>query len=204
MKPIAPITLIAMLFLTTAIASVAAAGGYGPGFPMVRIPETAPGAPTVVGTQVSGLLTLTFPDGTSVTVTETTVTLRLCGASGCTTVSATLTPTGPGTYSYAFTIPSGLTGPVTIILPAGSLTDTQGTGFPSVDTAIGTFTAGSASAPALAASSVKYSKQSQAVMHTTQPLEQASQPQINLLIPALLALLSIAGVALVALPNKAS
>jgi hypothetical protein len=92
---------------------------------------------------------------------------------------------------------------VTIILPAGSLTDTNGTGFPSVDTVIGTFTTGPASAPAIAASSVKYSKGSLSVMHTTQPLEQPSQPEINLLIPALLGLLSIAGVALVALPKKA-
>jgi hypothetical protein len=114
-----------------------------------------------------------------------------------------LTQTGLGTYSYSFTIPTGITGTVSIILPAGSLTDIHGTGFPSVDTLIGTFTTGSASAPAVAASPVKYSKESPSVMQTTQPLQQASQPQINLLIPALLAFLSIAGVALVVLPNKA-
>jgi hypothetical protein len=117
-------------------------------------------------------------------------------------VTATLTQTGPGTYSYSFTIPAGITGTVTIILPAGSLTDIHGRAFPSVNTVIGTFTTGSASAPAIAASSVKYSKESPSVMQTAQPLEQASQPQINLLIPALLALLSIAGLALLALPNK--
>jgi hypothetical protein len=93
---------------------------------------------------------------------------------------------------------------VTIILPVGSLTDMHGTEFPSVDMVIGTFPAGTSalSAPAIAASSVKYSKESLSVMQTAQPLEQASQPQINLLIPALLALLSIAGLAFLALPNK--
>jgi hypothetical protein len=49
---------------------------------------------------------------------------------------------------------------------------------------------------------VKYSTESPSVMHTTQPLELAVQPQISLVIPALLAFLSIAGVALAIAPAR--
>jgi hypothetical protein len=158
-------------------------------------------------TQATGIVGLTYPNGVTAALSLSTVRLDLCATAGCTTVTATLTQTGPGAYTYSFPIPLGLSGTVTVILPAGSLTDTYGTGFPAVNTSIGTFTVGSASAstgaPALAASSVKYSKMGQSAMHTTQPLEQASQPQINTLLPALLTLLSILGVALVALPKKA-
>ena len=80
---------------------------------------------------------------------------------------------------------------INIVLPAGSLTDQYGAPFPNVDTVIGTFTVGSGtSAPANAGSPL------------TNPAEETAQPQLNLLIPSLLALLSILGVALVAFPNK--
>ena len=202
MRPVAPITLLVTLFLTTAIASVAASG-YAPG-PIVGTPITTGFAPSLVGTQITALLRFTYPDGTPVTVTQTTVTLRICitGTTKCATVTATLISTGLGTYSYSFTAPTGLTGSLTIILPAGSLTDEYGKPFPTADTVIGTFTDKPASsAPALAASSVKSSKGT-SEMRITQPLELASQPQINTLLPALLTLLSILGVALVALPKK--
>ena len=208
MRPLAPIILLTTLFFATAIATVAATGGYGPRFPIIRVPVTVtPAPPFVSGMVVNGTICITYPDGTAVVITETTTIFRLCGSSGCVTVDAALNGTNRclGGYTYLFTIPTGLSGVVTIILPAGSLTDVHGTGFPGVNTVIGTFTVGSSttSAPAAAASSVKYSKEPQGVMHTTTPLEQASQPQISLLMPTLLALLSIVGVALVAIPKKA-
>jgi hypothetical protein len=39
-------------------------------------------------------------------------------------------------------------------------------------------------------------------MQTADPIEQTTQPQINLLVPALLAVLAIVGVALAALPKR--
>ena len=205
MKPIGPLTVVVMLLLSTTVASVAASG-YGPGAGIVPSPGGVPtvgyyGAPSLVGTQESGLLTFAFPDGVAVTVKQSAVKLHLCTASGCAIVPATLTPTASG-YSYSFTIPSTVSGSVDVILPAGSLTDQYGAPFPNVDTIIGTFTVGSGtSTPANAGSPL--TNPSPSLTRTTNPAEEIAQPQVNLLIPSLLALLSILGVALVAFPNKA-
>ena len=202
MKPIGPFTVVVMLLLSTIVASVAAEG-YGPGAPGA-VPSPVPslsyyGAPSLVGTQETGIVSFAFPDGLAVSVKQSSVKLELCTASGCTAVAATLTQTAAG-YDYSFTIPSTVSGSVDVILPAGSLTDQYGAPFPSVDTVIGTFTAGSsASAPAAAGSPLT---KSSSLMRTTNPVEQTAQPQVNLLIPSLLALLSIIGVALLAFPTK--
>ena len=204
MKSIAPATILVMLFLTAGIGSVAASG-YTPGPPTIHCSPwpaclgTVSGA--VNGVQATGALGITYPDGTSAAISESAVTLRICGTSGCTTALATLTHTGPGEYRYSFNIPHGITGPVTIILPAGSLSDLHGTSFPNANTLIGTFTTESANALS-SASPANYSKESPPAVRTTQPLELAAQPQISFLIPTLLALLSIAGVALAITPTK--
>lgn len=203
MKPIGPLTVVVMLLLSTTVASVAAIGGYGPGAGLVPSPSlpglTYSGAPSLVGTQETGVVSFAFPDGVAVSVSQSSVKLELCTASGCTTVPATITRTTSG-YDYSFTIPSTVSGSVDVILPAGSLTDQYGAPFPNVDTVIGTFTAGSSTGTA--ASGSPLTNQSPSLMRTTNPVEQTAQPQLNLLIPALLALLSIVGVALVAFPSK--
>lgn len=135
------VTLVVLLFAVP-IGSVFAAG-YAVARPIIG---TA-GAPALTGNNFSGALTLTYPNGAPITLTVSTVTLRLCSGSTCVTVVATITKTATGTYAYSFTIPS-LTGAVTIFLPAGSLTDEYGNAFPSVDTQIGTYAAPSPSAPA--------------------------------------------------------
>ena len=195
--------LLAALFLTMSIASVTA-GGYGPQFPIVHHGPptvlTVTGAPALSSNKVTGLLSFTYPNGQRVTLTSTSVTLRLCGTGGCTTVLATLTSTGPGTYSYSFTLPSTVTGSVSIVLPAGSLTDSYGTPFPSSDMVIGTFSTGTSSVAAMPGSPMN--PVSPSVMQTADPIEQTTQPQINLLVPALLAVLAIVGVALAALPKR--
>lgn len=78
---------------------------------------------------------------------NTQVTLQLCGTGGCTNVLADLTNTGPGTYTYSFSVPSSPTGSVTITLPALGLTDDYGQPFPSAPTQIGTYSAPSKSTP---------------------------------------------------------
>jgi hypothetical protein len=204
MKSVAPPIVLALLFLTAGISSVAASG-YSPGPPTIHCAPYPACLGTFSGTangiQATGALGITYPDGTNAAISESTVTLRVCGTSGCTPVLATLTPTGAGGYRYSFNIPHGITGPLTIILPAGSLSDVHGTSFPNVNTVIGTFTTVSTNA-STSALPVRYSAESPSVMHTTQPLELTVQPQINLLIPALLAFLSIAGVALAITPTK--
>jgi hypothetical protein len=85
----------------------------------------------------TGSFTVTYPNGQPVSLGQQTVTLRVCGtAQGCITVQAELTPTGLGTYDYTFTVPSGLSGSVTVTLPTGSLTDSYGTSFPNTDTSL--------------------------------------------------------------------
>ena len=149
MKPKGLFAVVVVLLLTTTIASVARAQyaptpiviPRGPVFnpnPSVGI---VPSPPVLAGTKLSGFLTVNYPDERPVTVTQTTVTLQLCTSAGCSPVTATLTQTAPGTYSYSFTVPSTVTGAVSIMIPAGSLTDGFGTSFPGANTVIGTFTA---------------------------------------------------------------
>jgi len=198
-----PVALLVALFLTSTIASVAGAG-YGPGATIIIHTGTPtvtpiPGAPALVGTLLTGLLRLTYANGHPVLLTTTTTTLRLCGTGGCVNVPATIISTGLGSYSYSFNIPSAITGNVQIILPAGSLTDSYGNRFPAVNTVIGTFTVPSTTPTSIPPSG---SAVSPSVMQTAYPTEQTTQPQITLLVPAVLALLTVLGVALVMLPNR--
>ena len=203
MKPIGPFSVLVVLLLTMTVASVAGSG-YGAGSPGVlpspHPPTLSEGASSLVGTALTGTLTLAYPSGVPVTIKQTSVTLDLCNAAGCTTVTATISHT-PSGYAYSFNVPPTMTGTVDIILPAGSLTDQYGISFPSVNTVVGTYTAGSTGTTS---GGSPLASMSPSPMRTTNPMEQTTQPQINLLIPTLLALLSIAGVALVAVPTKTS
>jgi len=135
MKSYSLLGALAILFLAISVVTVFAA--FYPPQPILIIP---PGAAALVGNEVAGSFTITYPNGRPLILTETTVTLRVCGSTGgCVLVSATLTPTGTGTYTYSFTAPSGVSGAVTITLPAGSFTDSYGTSFPGADTVIGTY-----------------------------------------------------------------
>ena len=201
-----PIVLLVALSLTIPIASVAGAG-YKPTTIIIKplIIHTGtpvlspPGAPALVGVLMTGLLSLTYPDGRPVTLLTTTTTLRLCTSSGCVNVPATLTSTGPGTFSYSFNLPTSLTGAVTVILPAGSLMDSYNNQFPAAPTMIGKFTVPSTTPTSVPASgSAVYPS----VMQTAYPTEETTQPQVTFLVPAVLAVLAILGVALVTLPNR--
>lgn len=178
MKPIGLLTVLVMLLLVTTTVSVAASG-YPPD-PGIKPPSPTPGvtgppgAPALSGSQMSGLLSVTYPNGHPVTLTQTMVTLQLCVAGACTSVTATLSQTVSGTYSYSFTVPSTVSGAVSIVVTAGSLTDEYGTSFPSVNTVVGTFSITS-SPPAIAGSPLT-SKSSSSPMDTTNPTVQTAQP----------------------------
>jgi len=200
MRPTLPIALLVALFLTSTITSAAAVGYKATiiihtGTPTVT---PVPGAPALTGTLLTGLLSFTYPNGKPVTLLTTTTTLQLCN-SGCVDVPATITSTGPGSYSYSFNIPPTVTGAVTIMLPAGSLSDSYGNRFPTVPTVIGKFTVQSSTPTSVPASG---SAVNPSVMQTAYPTEETTQPQITFLVPAVLAVLTILGVALVTLPNR--
>lgn len=117
------------MFVATVGAISVSGSGYAANAPVLHVCSLS-GDPT-------GVLTVTYPNGRPVSLAQETVTLRVCGtAQGCVTVEAILIQTGPGAYSYSFTVPSAFNGAVTVTLPAGSLTDSYGTSFPSSDTAV--------------------------------------------------------------------
>ena len=94
-----PITLLTMLFLSTAVASVFA-NGYAPDLLAISCvsglrsihcipPGSSGAAAALTGPQATGILSLTYLNGFSATISLSTVMLHLCTAAGCTTVSAT-------------------------------------------------------------------------------------------------------------------
>jgi len=129
-----------LLVMVTLAASMVSVYGnaYTPDIPILGTTGTpALAAPSLF----SGLLTVNYANRQPVVLATDQVTLQLCSATSCTPVTATLTLQSPGIYSYSFTPPSGLTGTVTIYVGAGTLADDNGKIFPSVNTAIGTYSA---------------------------------------------------------------
>jgi hypothetical protein len=168
----------------------------------------AAGAGAVSGNLVVGGMTVFYPNGYPAYIVEKSVMLRVCGSTGgCVYVTATLTQTGLGEYTYSFPLPSSVSGTVKIILQFNSLTDWYGTSYPTDDTVIGTYTLTSASSAAQGSSSAASGLPGRAagnpnVMRTTEPLEQNVQPQANLLMVSLLVTLCFVGLALIAIPRR--
>lgn len=167
----------------------------------------AAGAGAVSGNLVVGGMTVFYPNGRPAYIFEKNVMLRVCGSTGgCVYVTATLTQTGLGEYTYSFPLPSSVSGAVRIILQFNSLTDEYGTSYPTDDTVIGTYTLAPASSAAQGSSSAASGLRGMAaenpnVMRTTEPLEQNVQPQANLLMVSLLVTLCFVGLALIAIPR---
>jgi len=67
--------------------------------------------------------------------------LDLCSSNSCVSVDSTFKQVSPGTYSYSYSLPTTLSGPITITIHAYVLADDNGKQFPSVDTVIGSFVA---------------------------------------------------------------
>jgi hypothetical protein len=126
-----------VMFLVLGVASVYANPDGNLGLPILGTtgaPALAGGAPSLF----SGVISVLYADGTPVVLSTNQVTLNLCNTS-CETLTASLTQTSPGTYTYSFTPPTALTGTVTIYIKAYGLADDNGRIFPSVDTSIGTY-----------------------------------------------------------------
>jgi hypothetical protein len=124
------------MFLAFGVASVYAATGEGQvGLPIL----STTGAPALASPSLfSGAINVIYADGTPVVLSTNKVILNVCNTS-CATLTATLTQTAPGSYTYSFTPPTSLTGTVTIYVKAYGLADDNGRMFPSVDTSIGTY-----------------------------------------------------------------
>lgn len=141
--------ILSILLLTVSLSAVFSVfvAGYDPGgdprnhsTPIIKV--GAPAINATLGNATIGVFNLLYPDGVPVVLNNVQVTLRLC-TSTCTLVLATLTETAPGIITYSLPAVPSLTGAVTIILPAGSMTDNYGRSFPSVDTVIGSYFASS-------------------------------------------------------------
>jgi hypothetical protein len=124
------------MLLTLGVTSVYANTGEGTvGLPILG----TTGAPALASPSLfSGAMSVLYADGTPVVLSTNKVTLSICNTS-CVTVTASLTQTAPGTYTYSFTPPTSLTGTVTIYIKAYGLADDNGRIFPSVDTSVGTY-----------------------------------------------------------------
>jgi hypothetical protein len=134
---------LAVTLFTMSIVSVFGAG-YQVSVPIVGIAGPAAiGAPPPNGAPplVSGTVTLQYADGSPVTLTQSSVTLELCSSSSCASVDSTFKQINPGIYSYSYSLPTTISGPITITIPAYGLADDNGKQFPSVDTVIGSFVA---------------------------------------------------------------
>jgi hypothetical protein len=130
---VAAVTLV--MFLALGVASVYANPDGNLGLPILG----TTGAPALAAPSLfSGAISVLYASGTPVVLSTNQVTLNLCNTS-CTTVTASLKQTSPGTYTYSFTPPTSFTGTVTIYIKAYGLADDNGRVFPSVDTSIGTY-----------------------------------------------------------------
>jgi hypothetical protein len=197
------------LFMASLIGTVSAAGYSGAIIIGVNPHITfSVGTPGLSGGAVTGGFTLTYPDGSPVSLGVNTMTVEVCGGTGCVTVQATLTPgSTPGTYSFSF--PSGTnfpTGSVTLTVLAGSMIDSYGHSFPSVNTVIGTLGGGASpsalriSNPSnLAAASLAGSPPKLVnVAQTNLPLQ--TSPDYTIV--AVITVLSLLGVGLLAYPGR--
>jgi len=134
---------LAVTLFTMSIVSVFAAG-YQVSVPIIGATGPAGiGAPPTNGAPplVSGTVTLQYADGSPVTLTQSIVPLDLCSSNSCVSVDSTFKQVSPGTYSYSYSLPTTLSGPITITIHAYVLADDNGKQFPSVDTVIGSFVA---------------------------------------------------------------
>jgi hypothetical protein len=134
---------LAVTLFTMSIVSVFAAG-YQVSVPIIGATGPAGiGAPPTNGAPplVSGTVTLQYADGSPVTLTQSVVPLQLCSSSSCVSIASTFKQVSPGTYSYSYSLPTTLSGPITITITAYDLADNNGKQFPSVDTVIGSFVA---------------------------------------------------------------
>jgi len=198
MKGLRLVAFALVTFLALGVASVYANSADGNlGLPILG----TTGAPALASPSLySGTISVLYAEGTPVVLEANTVALDLCSSNSCTSVTATLKQTSPGTYTYSFTPPS-LTGTITIYIKAYALADDNGRIFPSVDTSIGSYAytpSPASSVPPAAAGTPVPQLTSQAVntspTQTTQPAVQASPIEPLLL---LLAALSVAGSLLV-------
>lgn len=126
------------MFLAFGVVSVYARTGEGNlGLPILST-TGAPALPGGAPSLFSGVINVIYADGTPVVLSTHKVTLELCNTS-CVTLTASLRPTSPGTYTYSFMPPTSVTGTVTIYVTASGLADDNGLVFPSVQTSIGTY-----------------------------------------------------------------
>jgi hypothetical protein len=199
-----------VLLFSLSIASVYAAG-YTVANPILGTtgaPALAPASAPGLSSNFAGVMTVRYADGMPVVLSTNHVTLKVCGAS-CETVSATLTQTDSGAYTYSFAPPS-LSGTVTVIVQAGSLADDNGRIFPSVGTQIGTYASptspasGTPSTPASAppAAPPPSSLSHEAVAETPSTPSKQAQASPVVGVAFLLTLLAVAGCFLLILPSR--
>jgi hypothetical protein len=135
MKSLRLVAVTVVMFLALGMASVYANPDGNLGLPILG----TTGAPALAAPSLfSGAISVLYADGTPVVLQTNQVALNLCNTT-CVPVTATLTQTAPGTYTYSFTPPTSMTGTVTIYIKANGLADDNGRVFPSVDTSIGTY-----------------------------------------------------------------
>ena len=198
--------MLSILLLAVSLSSFSVfVAGYDPGgdphqsTPIVKV-AGAPAINATLGNETAGVFSLLYPNGVPVVLNNVQVNLRVC-SSTCTLVLATLTETAPGIFSYSFPLPS-LAGAVTIILPAGSLTDSYGRLAPRVDTVIGSYFASGGTNAGKEASSLS-PQPWPGVLQQAQPvsdLPTANGFQVELIASILILALSTLG--LLVLPAK--
>ena len=213
MKANGSFVMMGILFALLCVAPVFATG-YGPVEPVIAVPivNGPSGAPALVSTQMSGIFIVSYlgiHTNLRLVIQNDVTFFKVCGTGGCTSVRTTLVNTGPDTYSYTFTIPASPTGAVTIIIPAGALTDDFGRGFPTIDTQIGAYSLPGASSSSAASAPSPGSPQT-APQETgtyrlavqTGKVPSATWPALTQLVPVFAALgLACCGVLLV-VPSK--
>ncbi len=201
---VAPI-LIVMFFALSAVSVYANGLGYTFGLPILG----TTGAPALASPSLfSGAISVLYADGTPVVLQNSNhITLDLC-TSTCTTVSATLKQSSPGTYTYTFTPPS-LTGTVTISIGAETLADDNGRVFPSVNTQIGTYVFTPSATTSAPVDEARATTQPAATVPQTQDIRQAVPAtqipavQTSLVEELLVALSALAGLGLfLVLPSR--
>ncbi len=134
--------LVTLVVIVLALASISSVYAQAYGATAPSFTTGTAGISVSAGGGVTVGVGLTYPNGKPATLTGITTTLTVCGTGGCQTVTATITSSGNGQYSFSYTQPSGISGACTVTVPAGSLTDTNGNSFPAVNTEIGSYTVG--------------------------------------------------------------
>jgi hypothetical protein len=210
---------LAVVLLSLAVVSAFAA--YPPSEPGIpTIPQ--PPVLLVPSDQISGHLCFHYADGRNVTLTQPPkMTVLATSTAGSITLEILMIPLFNGTsgccYNYDLntTLPRFPTGLVSLYIVAGSLTDSYGRPFPSVNTLIGTIVVSppSSSSPSsvIGSSSLGQASSSPASpgnppgvyrdAQATSEEGRAAQPPPNL-IPVVLVLLVVAGAALVLVPRR--